>query len=149
MQQQMGQILRKSYIGNRYRKSDTKVYEPYPPQHLACWTQARYILYKRFLIPFTMQNILFGGGCVITKIELENMSKAEIEHLNPERLVDIQTVSIDPDLPPLDRLQDYLKQIKNPYSFRCSDIPVHISFDSRGKPLTDLLKDYFIQLKGF
>uniref|UniRef100_UPI003FF01C8B DUF6870 family protein n=1 Tax=Candidatus Fimivicinus sp. TaxID=3056640 RepID=UPI003FF01C8B len=77
------------------------------------------------------------------------MSKAEIEHLNPERLVDIQTVSIDPDLPPLDRLQDYLKQIKNPYSFRCSDIPVHISFDSRGKPLTDLLKDYFIQLKGF
>ena len=51
--------------------------------------------------------------------KLEEMSRMEYGAANKDELVDIETVHIDPDLPPAERLLNYLEQIKNPYCFRC------------------------------
>ena len=53
--------------------------------------------------------------------KLEEMSRMEYGAANKDELVDIETVHIDPDLPPAERLLNYLEQIKNPYCFRCGD----------------------------
>ena len=39
----------------------------------------------------------------------------------PEALVDIRTVTADKDLPKEARIAAFVRQIKNPYRFRCGD----------------------------
>ena len=65
-----------------------------------------------------------------------------------DELVDIETVHIDPDLPPAERLLNYLEQIKNPYCFRCGDTAVRISFAADGDNLQNILKRHFASVKG-
>lgn len=60
------------------------------------------------------------------------------------RLVDIQNVSIDTNLPVLERLEKYLEDIKNPYYFSCGDLAVRICFSSSGHDLSTHLKEYFL-----
>ena len=67
---------------------------------------------------------------------------------NKDELVDIETVHIDPDLPPAERLLNYLEQIKNPYCFRCGDTAVRISFAADGDNLQNILKRHFASVKG-
>ena len=67
--------------------------------------------------------------------KLEEMSRMEYGAANKDELVNIETVHIDPDLPPAERLLNYLEQIKNPYCFRCGDTAVRISFAADGDNL--------------
>lgn len=53
--------------------------------------------------------------------------------------IDIRDVELDPHVPAPERMEEYLRQIKNPYYFRCGDIAVHVQFSSDGKPLRDVL----------
>ena len=43
-------------------------------------------------------------------------------------LVDLREVNVNTDVPPSQRIADYLIQIKNPYHFRVDDIEVKVSF---------------------
>lgn len=61
--------------------------------------------------------------------------------------VDIASVIIDATLPPAQRMQSFLTQIKDPYRFLCGKTPVRVSFRPDGKDLGDLLRRYFISLK--
>ena len=79
--------------------------------------------------------------------KLEEMSRMEYGAANKDELVDIETVHIDPDLPPAERLLNYLEQIKNPYCFLCGDTPVKIRFVSEEKSLKQSLYNYFVNLK--
>ena len=85
--------------------------------------------------------------------KLEEMSRMEYGAANTDGfaarlLVDIETVHIDPDLPPAERLLNYLEQIKNPYCFRCGDTAVRISFAADGDNLQNILKRHFASVKG-
>ena len=80
--------------------------------------------------------------------KLEEMSRMEYGAANKDELVDIETVHIDPDLPPAERLLTYLEQIKNPYCFRCGDTAVRISFAADGDNLQNILKRHFASVKG-
>lgn len=80
---------------------------------------------------------------MITKIELDIMSKSEIGHLDSDRLADIQEVKIDDSLPVEQRLDDYIRQVKKPYAFRCGSVTVLLRFQPDGKDLSQSLADYF------
>ena len=80
--------------------------------------------------------------------KLEEMRRMEYGAANKDELVDIETVHIDPDLPPTERLLNYLEQIKNPYCFRCGDTAVRISFAADGDNLQNILKRHFASVKG-
>ena len=40
-------------------------------------------------------------------------------------LVDIRDISVNKDLPKEERIADFVKQIKNPYRFRCGDFVIN------------------------
>lgn len=84
---------------------------------------------------------------MITSGELEVMAQQNIETMDREEMVDISAVHIRQDLPHEEKILDFLEQIKNPYCFRCGDIPVKVSFSDNGPKLDQVLQDYFIRIK--
>jgi len=57
-----------------------------------------------------------------------------------DNLVDIREVSVEKDLPKEQRIESFVRQIKNPYRFRCGDFVVNASFSSGGLTLEECLK---------
>ena len=55
-------------------------------------------------------------------------------------LVDIRTVTVDKSLPKEERIADFVRQIRNPYHFRCGDFVVNASFARNGATLEDCLR---------
>lgn len=61
-----------------------------------------------------------------------------------DELADIQDVEIDPSLPREERVKSFLKQIKNPYCYRCGDIIVRVSFANTEVTLEERMKQYLL-----
>lgn len=59
-------------------------------------------------------------------------------------LVDIRDVSVDQSLPKEERIAEFLRQIKNPYCFRCGKFTVRAQFADNGVSLEDCLKQILI-----
>lgn len=77
---------------------------------------------------------------IVTREELQKMSEVDIRTVNPDELVDITDVKINSDLPKEERIKDYIRQIKNPYCYRCHGVTVKISFAGK-KKLEDCIRD--------
>ncbi len=60
--------------------------------------------------------------------------------IDREKLVDIRDVIINTDLPKEERIKDYIRQIKNPYCFKCGKYVVISKFSENGLSLEDCLK---------
>ena len=58
----------------------------------------------------------------------EEMRNADPRTVDRETLVDVDTVEIDKSLPKKERIESYLRQIKNPYCYLQNGIVVKISF---------------------
>jgi len=56
-----------------------------------------------------------------------------------DTLVDIRNVIVDKTLPRDERIAEYVRQIKNPYCFRCGEFIVNTSFAEAGPTLEDCL----------
>lgn len=59
-------------------------------------------------------------------------------------LADIQAVIVDPSLPREQRIAEFLRQIKNPYCFKCGKMTVRAQFAKNGASLEDCLKQILI-----
>ena len=55
-------------------------------------------------------------------------------------LVDIQDVNVDKNLSKKERIAEYLRQIKNPYRFKCGKFTVTAKFADNGVTLEDCLQ---------
>lgn len=75
----------------------------------------------------------------ITREELNRMKEIGIRTVDPAELVDIEDVIINKELPYEERLYDYIRQIKNPYCYRCNGMIVKIGFSGQ-RSLEDCLK---------
>ena len=60
--------------------------------------------------------------------ELKRMAAVDIRTVNPEELVDIESVKINQELPVEERVKDYVRQIKNPYCYISHGTIVKIGF---------------------
>lgn len=69
-------------------------------------------------------------------MEIETVNKGT----DQSELVDIDTVVIREDLPVKQRIEDYIRQIKDPYCYLSHGIVVRISFAGK-KPFDECLKD--------
>jgi hypothetical protein len=59
-------------------------------------------------------------------------------------LVDADTVSVDMDLPPVERMKDMVRQMKNaPYYFRSGKIAVKVSHMITDITLNDRLESHY------
>lgn len=79
-------------------------------------------------------------------IELEIMSRQNIETVNRNELADLSSIHIRQDLSQAEKILDFLEQIKNPYCFLCGDIPVKVCFTDDGPKLSQNLENYFIHI---
>ena len=59
-------------------------------------------------------------------------------------LADIRDVSVDQTLPKEERIVEFLRQIKNPYCFRCGKFTVRAKYADNGVSLEDCLKQILI-----
>lgn len=58
---------------------------------------------------------------------------------NTNTLVDIRTVSVDRALPREARIAEFIRQIKNPYRFKCGKFTVTAKYADNGLTLEDCL----------
>ena len=64
--------------------------------------------------------------------ELKEMAEVDIHTVDKESLVPIENVQIHAELPDKERLEDYIRQIKNPYCYLSNGVVVKISFARKG-----------------
>jgi len=59
-------------------------------------------------------------------------------------LADIRDVSVDQNLSKEERIAEFLRQIKNPYCFKCGKFTVRVQFADNGVSLEDCLKEILV-----
>jgi hypothetical protein len=56
-----------------------------------------------------------------------------------EALVDIRDVRVNKALPREQRISEFVRQIKNPYLFKCGQFTVHVGFTANGISLEECI----------
>ena len=80
-------------------------------------------------------------------IYAEKLRNIDFRAVDPATLVDINDVKVDRNLPQHERVLDFIKQIRNPYLYKCGDMVVKISFADTEETLEDRLESYFMSLQ--
>lgn len=62
----------------------------------------------------------------------------------PDTLVDINDISVNKDLPKPERIKEYIRQIKNPYCFKCGNFVVTAKYSDKGLSIEDCLQSIII-----
>lgn len=63
---------------------------------------------------------------------------------NTDGLVDINDISVDKNLPKPERIKEYIRQIKNPYRFKCGNFVVTAKYSDKGLSIEDCLQSIII-----
>ena len=71
---------------------------------------------------------------------LEAMKDVQLESVDADNLTDIKDVSVDMKLPKEERIADFVRQIGNPYCFKCGKFIVKAKFSENGISLEDCLQ---------
>ncbi|MEA5057378.1 DUF6870 family protein [Anaerotignum propionicum] len=79
---------------------------------------------------------------MFTPKELEDLKKVDPLAVNLDDLIDINDVEIQMQLPREERIADFIRQIKNPYLFKCGNVVVKIEFSQAEVTLTERMKQY-------
>jgi hypothetical protein len=79
--------------------------------------------------------------------ELAALSQVDLTTVDRSKLVEINDIVIDPDASIPERAEQFFSQIGNPYCFLVDGITVRVCFNPDGKPLSQVLSDYFISIK--
>ena len=80
--------------------------------------------------------------------DLEKMQEEVSKQKPIEELIDINDVKINLDLPIEQRLENFIKQIHNPYYYKCKNRVVKITFSQNEKTLSEKLTQHFIRKKS-
>lgn len=78
----------------------------------------------------------------IQAIDFEQMRNVDIQTIDRDSLVDINEIQIDGKLPREQRLAEFVRQIGNPYCYRCGKVVVKVSFANTDATLEDRLEHY-------
>ncbi|MBR1442184.1 MAG: hypothetical protein IJ583_01475 [Firmicutes bacterium] len=74
------------------------------------------------------------------------MSEVKIEDVNISELVDIKDVEVNINSPKNVKIKSFIRQIKNPYIYKCGKFVVKISFEENDKNVRDRLREYIASL---
>ena len=77
---------------------------------------------------------------------LAQMREVDIHTVDRESLVDIREIQINKKLPREQKFEDFLRQIRNPYCYRCGKLVVKVSFSDTDATLEDRLEHYLATL---
>ena len=75
-------------------------------------------------------------------MSIEEMKNIDIRTVDPETLVDVNTIEIDDSLSPKERAAEFVRQVKNPYCFRVGDMIVKNEYSDDGVTLQECFEQY-------
>jgi len=77
----------------------------------------------------------------------EELRNIDFMQIDPDDLIDINNISINRDLPKDERVIDFIRQIGNPYLYKCGKVIVQIGFANTEETLEDRLESYLLTLQ--
>ena len=75
-------------------------------------------------------------------IELSTMRAVDPAAIDRDTLVDIRDVTVDTSLSARERALDFIRQIGNPYCYKCGKYVVKVGFSDAGTSLKQRLAGY-------
>lgn len=69
--------------------------------------------------------------------DLIKMKNTDIRTVKRDELVDINSVKINVNQEPEQKIREYVKQIKNPYCFLCGDYVVKLEYSQEDRTIED------------
>lgn len=70
----------------------------------------------------------WGGGYMT----IEEMKNVDVRTVDPDTLVDVNSVQISDDLGREDRLKEFIRQVKNPFCYRVGNVVVKNVYSQDG-----------------
>ena len=89
------------------------------------------LIHVILMIQFEMK-----GAVVMT----QTLAYTVIHTPEADRLADIRDVSVNKDLPREERIAEFVRQIRDPYHFKCGGFVVRASFSQGGATLEECLR---------
>ncbi len=78
--------------------------------------------------------------------KVEEWKKVDVREIDMDTLVDIRDVNIDMDWPKEKRIEEFIRQIKNPYCFKVGKVAVKVEFSEGDATFEDRVKEYLESL---
>ena len=78
----------------------------------------------------------------LSKEELQKMEQMDIRDAVAEELADISGIEIDMKKPVSDRVEDYVRKVRNPFLVRVGDYVVKIGYSDQAGTLNERMKQY-------
>jgi len=75
-------------------------------------------------------------------LNFDTVENSDIKGITVENLIDICDIKVDTSLPAEERIEDYIRQIKNPYCYKCGDIVVKIKFIDTDVTMEECMENY-------
>lgn len=75
-------------------------------------------------------------------MNLQAMRNIDVQTVDPSTLIDINDVTVNKELPQGERLRDFVRQIGNPYCYKCGEAVIKISFADTTATLEDRVENY-------
>ncbi len=72
----------------------------------------------------------------------DNFKDMDIRTVQPDTLEDLEKVTINVNQPVEERMEEFIRQIKNPYFFRCGKLIVQVEYSDTDKTINDCLMEY-------
>ena len=79
---------------------------------------------------------------MLTASDLKKMQSVNPETVDRSALKDIREVHVNTELPKKERILDFIRQIGNPYCYRCGDYVVKVGFADTDVTLEDRMLSY-------
>ena len=76
--------------------------------------------------------------------ELKAMQSVNPLTVSADELVDINDVKVSKDLSKQERIAEFIKQIKNPYCFKCGNFIVKARYTDNGLSMEDCLQSIML-----
>lgn len=76
--------------------------------------------------------------------DINTMKDIPLDRVDIDSLSDIKDVSVDKSLSREERIAEFVRQIKNPYCFRCGKYIVRARFANNGISLEDCLQSILL-----
>lgn len=83
---------------------------------------------------------------MINESQWQQMKNVDIRTVNKEDLVDLNSIDIDDSIPVSDRIENFVRQIKNPYCFKVGDIAVKVVYKENGPTFQQNFEEMLLSL---
>lgn len=80
------------------------------------------------------------GNSDFSQMDFSALKQVDVRTVNPDTLIDINNIKVNTKLPKEERILDFIRQIGNPYCYRCGKVVVKISFNDTDATLEERME---------